>query len=1043
MAFEGIKQVIHKGEGTTDAQAQANGLASGYDVTYSYGKFDPQMKPISQQTVAEVKAYQARLAADPRYPAAAVPVGKYQIIGSTLKEAQKALDIPDNAVMTPALQEKLGDYLIGARRGGNQYLEGQISLDKFQQNLANEWASLPSTSGRSVYGGPIHVNSSELRLAAAGDQSGTTVVPPPTSATAGLTPEEIQAKQAEDDANLIGDDFTPTTQPNSDDRGFGCDPSDNDCVNSEEYSGSNNITTANSVFNKIWGPTPNKFKKFATMTYSVSLYLTSPDQYSRMMATGKKNVQGMELFLQSGGINGEPGIENTYNFGAHRSEFFDLDFYIDDIQFSNFVSGTATGGAHSTFDLKFTVIEPAGLTFLDRLQKMVEAFNKKHGISKHEINYSSMIYLCVVRFYGYDIDGNQISGADLVDEQLSDPLSVAEKYIPFMFHNINFQLSADKVQYNCEAAAAIGLAPMDFVHARIPFNIELQGKTLAEVLGGEILSPLYEDVVKQELDTSTFKPIRGLTALLNEHQQKLVDEGKYSKPDVYEIVFEDGAGIDTAEVIPASTSRLQRSGFPDTIQAEFAYHGKGYYKKSRVFSIQSGMSIVQLIDLLVKTSAFITDQLDQTVDENSRKINMSDKKGKPIIWHKIIPSVELLGFDEKRNDFAYKIRYTIQRNRPTLQDSAYVNTKNNCFGIHKEYDYWFTGENTEVLSFEQNYNLLWFQSIGAHYDPKNLAYQNNIGTIRKTFYQTNSIKSTQGATNRATEGAASIASDLYSPGDQSNIDITIVGDPDLITQGQIFYSPENILNGPYKHSPTLEDGSVNIDSSDVYFAVNYNTIVDYDLNTGLADTQVDNIGRDIATGRPGLVRHSFIYRANIVVTELSGGSFTQTLQGTLLPFPPECVNALKEYTNDELEKQKATTTQVAGQTRSSMKRADPVGAAAGPALFPDNEASRIDLTNADADADELVITNDKALDTPFSLPSAGSVNNNVPPPQLDDYNFNEHLVNSDDSLLGSVRNGVGAVVDTVGRVTKDVFTSVEEAIEDRTPNNIDDFNDGG
>ena len=53
------------GEGTTDAAAQEHGLASAYDITYAYGKYNPNdSKPLSEMTIGEVKQLQKQMLAN-------------------------------------------------------------------------------------------------------------------------------------------------------------------------------------------------------------------------------------------------------------------------------------------------------------------------------------------------------------------------------------------------------------------------------------------------------------------------------------------------------------------------------------------------------------------------------------------------------------------------------------------------------------------------------------------------------------------------------------------------------------------------------------------------------------------------------------------------------------------------------------------------------------------------------------------------------------------------------------------------------------------
>jgi len=141
---------------------------------------------------------------------------------------------------------------------------------------------------------------------------------------------------------------------------------------------------------------------------------------------------------------------------------------------------------------------------------------------------------------------------------------------------------------------------------------------------------------------------------------------------------------------------------------------------------------------------------------------------------------------------------------------------------------------------------------------------------------------------------------LYSPSDQASASLTIVGDPDWIAQSELFYSPDSVGVGL---GPFMHDGSINYDASEVLFAINYNTPVDYNLATGLADTGTKNLGRDLASGIPGKSNISLVYRANTITTYLSNGAFRQNLQGSLMLFPTEDQKETeKEEMNDIVEK---------------------------------------------------------------------------------------------------------------------------------------------
>jgi len=651
--------------------------------------------------------------------------------------------------------------------------------------------------------------------------------------------------------------------------------------------------------------TPNKFKDFATMTYSVSLYMLGKAQYNEMVSSGTKSVKGLYLLLQSGGISNNP----AGNHGAKRSEnFFKNDFYIDDIEIKGMVSGTSVGSAHNSFEMNFVITESQGLTFLEQLHGIVQEYNITEGVSKDRINYASQNFLMVVRFYGYDKNGKQITARDIgISESLTDLTSVSEKFIPFQFSSIQFAIENDIIRYRCKAVAPQTQIPFGVANSTIPFNTELMGQSIKQVLSGISVNAnedtnedkSAEDLEAQDELLETNYQI-SLVDALNTEQKTLVNKQVYEHANVYKIEFEKDSGIGTSSVITtADTTDLDSTNMSLTQKAQQnLLTNKGFYDpKTKRFSIQAGTSIVQAIDMLIRTSTYISDQQNIKFDEKTGKVSKKDKSPEVLQWFKIRTQVKILEYDNKRNDYAYEIKYLISRYQINNLRSPYFGPAK-FRGVHKEYNYWFTGENTEVIDFRQDYNYLYYQTMGADTGVAHL--QNNARELQKRYYQRNSSESNQGGKNRVAEGAANAASILYSPSDQASASLTILGDPDWIAQSELFYSPDSVGIGL---GPFMHDGSVNYDSSEVLFAINYNTPVDYNVRTGLADTGTKNLGRDLASGVPGKSSISLIYRANTITTYLSNGVFRQNLQGSLMLFPTdEQKETETEEINDIIEK---------------------------------------------------------------------------------------------------------------------------------------------
>ena len=70
------------------------------------------------------------------------PVGKYQVVGSNLKEMIDLGVIDANAKFDAATQEKIGDYLITQKRGYDDYVNGDITLAQFEKGLGNEFEGI-------------------------------------------------------------------------------------------------------------------------------------------------------------------------------------------------------------------------------------------------------------------------------------------------------------------------------------------------------------------------------------------------------------------------------------------------------------------------------------------------------------------------------------------------------------------------------------------------------------------------------------------------------------------------------------------------------------------------------------------------------------------------------------------------------------------------------------------------------------------------------------------------------------------------------------
>jgi len=167
--------------------------------------------------------------------------------------------------------------------------------------------------------------------------------------------------------------------------------------------------------------------------------------------------------------------------------------------------------------------------------------------------------------------------------------------------------------------------------------------------------------------------------------------------------------------------------------------------------------------------------------------------------------------------------------------------------------------------------------------------------LTKYTYQAASSESRAGAESDANEVGANAGESLYSPSDLAKGKIKIVGDPAWIQQGSV---AAGVNVSGFDTNGFLPDGTINFDSSQVMFAIEWQKPQDYNLKTGLADPY----GKNNKERKP---INSYVYQALKCVSEFRQGRFEQTIDGSLYYYPTENLkntattpsNAVADQTN--------------------------------------------------------------------------------------------------------------------------------------------------
>ena len=714
-------------------------------------------------------------------------------------------------------------------------------------------------------------------------------------------------------------------------------------------------------------PRPNVLDQYASYSYSASVYLMTETQYSKLLTSMNKSIDGYQLLFQSGGAaNNVGGIrpltlraaanaDNDFNNSdpvppdGGRNPFFDNDFYIDSITIENLPPGKATGAAHNITNMKFTVVEPNGITLIDRLRDAVA--NAAPQDSTGKVNYSVATFLMVMRFYGYDSEGNleQVRGKP-DQEGTSDPAAIVEKFFPFRIKEIKWSIGSKLVSYEWICGPVGQRIGGYSSRGTIPYDVQLVDSTVGGLLGGDVKysnattsaanpgasttqSPAANsrDAQRQAIERrnqsaapnqssaetarlnrqagnatppappkanaapSDKKTItRGLAGAMNEFQQKLVKDGVFTYADEYVIEF---IGPDANKIRDAKLQlpnakvekRLTAAGKSTTQDPKSLDQSKTSVDMiSRSFSITAGQQLLQAIELSIRNSSYIYDQAAVIINADGTQVPNPNSRNQPLKWFVITMSAEAISdLDPKRNDRAYRITYSIAAREVKNVASKYFPVSR-FSGVHKSYPYWFTGQNTAVLEYQENMNHLYQLTVsGSATESSQISKirQNETASMSEIItynYAPRSTESSSGASGKQNELGANAAEVLYSPTELANSKIKIIGDPAWIMQGTDFRKPtDEYFSGESLSSGFLPDGSIAFDNQDILYEIAWQRPEDYDLDTGLADPYSQTQKK--YNNRTALQSRVYVCRG--VVSEFNKGRFEQTLEGVLYNFP--------------------------------------------------------------------------------------------------------------------------------------------------------------
>lgn len=662
----------------------------------------------------------------------------------------------------------------------------------------------------------------------------------------------------------------------------------NDSYAGQTQSGKAQTPAGNSVVDKGVGKTPkpgsrlqNPLGNFSSYTYQLSLYMITPDAYDEFQRSGRKNINsltdiykgqfdktgGAYIIAQSGGIN---------NTTSKRAPGFDLDFYIDDLKIKTAVNGKSTQSSSNVTTLSFNIYEPYGFSFITRLSRAYDTLKKNSKLKDYDkaTNGTKQFFVLGIRFQGYDKNGNIANASQVfADDTINtspDSSGVYERFYDILLTKMKFKINGGATTYNIEGAVVSTVVSLGTARGIVDTKIPISAGTVEEALIGN--GP-------------------GITSLLqtiNETQNELKREKAIDIPNVYRVRFlGDSDLLKNARLVgdnDVDKSRSPMSRADNSNQVNDATGIKAVPDTTRkLIQISNGIPIVQAINNIIKQSSYMSDALkviflsSEEPDEDTGSPKVIVKKDiPPIRWYNLSPEVKCLGFDKKVGDFAYDITYVIQPYETPAAASPYTKSSK-YYGPHKRYDYWFTGKNSEILSYEQSMDNTYFNvALTPNGDP---ASQGGGATVPTYANKKQPLQETQGALDVGMEAQNAYMTSLYDPGAYAKAKITIMGDPDYLAQ-----ETPNSVNQLYNQFYGTDGFTINPNGGQVFIEIDFKEAVDYRNSDGLLSINQSiyfwNYPAAVANKVKGVsymvieIEHSF-----------KGGKFQQTLTCCINEFP--------------------------------------------------------------------------------------------------------------------------------------------------------------
>lgn len=601
---------------------------------------------------------------------------------------------------------------------------------------------------------------------------------------------------------------------------------------------------------------PNILEQFASYNCLFTFSCASPAQLN---SQSYRSGPLPNVIVSSGGRDGAARTKTAY--GAPE-------YYIDNVSIANFVVPTNGTGSGPWSKLEFELFEPYSMgLFLQSCQ--AAAVN-----SGYKSYLDNAAYVLRLEFQGWTGPGSSMTVG---------PFNWLVRLM-----NANFTVNEAGSTYKVECFPYNHVALSGQMN-KVFNDVKLVGKNSNEVL----------------IDHPEFS----LVSFLNKRELQLVADNKKTYADKYNIEFVGdnpygrGPGNDL-EFTPESqggTEKPKRAGdIYDEASGKIIRGKMSINPKEKSLQFSQDTSITNIIDQVVLSTKEARDRVT--------KEDLIDDQGR-VTWWKTNVDVLLLEdkLDPKLKDYAKDITYRVQPYK--IHHSAYLSPEATSKGIaackkaaQKEYNYIYTGLNTDVIKFTIDIKNMLFTAIDPNKVEDSGGVKNNSVNQSKAG-PTMGSKQAEGVAAPSVGGNAApakfdmvtgnlpfkggsgrtsteqkIANEFYmaylnSVGNQINLDLEILGDP--------YFLPEVGYSNFHSDSDdqVTENGTMNHESTDIWVVVNFRTPADPDAGAAAANFPGGYYFPEGQSPSP----FSGLFKVTKAEARFKGNLFTQVISGFRVP----------------------------------------------------------------------------------------------------------------------------------------------------------------